>query len=643
MTNFTRTSYVTVTTKLPEGGTSATTVSTDSENDPANVVRGGAAADTTVPYPAGGTPDPLTVAFDNDYSQDKGDLIIEKAFGGDHDKLTPEQKEGIKFTVFNGNTQVKWNDVEGTYVYDPNGSISSFTYADMTDGKYNITQLPIATYTVKEESYEFDGFSVTATWSGGSDNKITVVKNTTKTLKVTNTYKEFGKLLGTIKTDASGNPVVAKDINNQPVTFTFNQMTSGSKSVDIAPGTYIVKEDGQEFSTENYVFVSATANGNAYDKENGVQATVVRYSADDDNKTEAAFVNNYAESGSLKLIKTLNLPSDLDRTPEELQAMYNAIKFTIKDAEGNTVKWNDVSGKHVYAANGSISEVIYADMPTTGYVIEGLPAGNYEVTETIDGESAGAFDPSNPFHGLHRTTTYKINNEAVVNNKTTAENVPVVAAGTTVTFTNTYTEEDPVVVVKDGGKEPAGYVRLDDSGNIVEDGGTQFPYWQFQLTVSDIMDDLDITDTFDVSENNKASEWFRFVTSDETDLLGAFGVTEDSNVNEKIETVSGPAPTVTIDTATAGKAIFHITDTDESQKSKIVITYFLIAKDKDAVIAMNENDGTSEEVKWTFTNEASYLPYPDATEPETSTQDYTYTCTKRLCPFIFKQHTISLP
>lgn len=653
VTNYTRTSYVTVTTKTSHG--SQTTVST-SEDDPANVVRGGAAADTTVPYPQGGTPDPLTVAFDNEYSQDKGDLIIEKAFGGDHDKLTPEQKNGITFTVFNGKTQVKWNDVEGTYVYDPNGSIGSFTYADMTDGKYNITNLPIATYTVKEENYQFDGFSVTATWSGGTNNTIAVVKNTTKTLKVTNTYKEFGKLLitkefnpatagtttegkavsftvyetnsdGTIKTDTSGNPVVAKDINNQPVTFTFDQMTSGSKSVDIAPGTYIVKEDGQEFSTENYVFVSATANGNPYNKENGVQAAVVRYAADDDNKTEVAFVNNYAESGSLKLIKTLNLPSDLDRTPEELQAMYNAIKFTIKDAEGNTVKWNDVSGKHVYAANGSISEVIYADMPTTGYVIEGLPAGNYEVTETIDGESAGAFDPSNPFHGLHRTTTYKINNEAVVNNKTTAENVPVVAAGTTVTFTNTYTEEDPVVVVKDGGKEPAGYVRLDDSGNIVEDGGTQFPYWQFQLTVSDIMDDLDITDTFDVSENNKASEWFRFVTSDETDLLGAFGVTEDSNVNEKIETVSGPAPTVTIDTTTAGKAIFHITDTDESQKSKIVITYFLIAKDKDAVIAMNENDGTSEEVKWTFTNEASYLPYPDATEPETSTQDYTYTCT----------------
>ncbi len=654
--NYTRTSYVTVTTKLPSEGTHLTVVSTDSEDDPAIVVRGGAAADLDVPYPDGGTPDPLTVAFDNDYNQDKGNLIIEKAFGGDHDKLTPEQKAGIKFTVFNGKTQVKWNDVDGTYVYDPNGSISSFTYADMTDGKYNITQLPIATYTVKEENYQFDGFSVTATWSGGTNNTIAVVKNTTKTLKVTNTYKEFGKLLitkafnpatagattegkavsftvyetnsdGTIKTDTSGNPVVAKDIKNQPVKFTFDQMTSGSKSVDIAPGTYIVKEDGQEFSTENYVFVSATANGNAYDKENGVQAAVVRYAADDDNnKTEVAFVNNYAESGSLKLIKTLNLPSDLDRTPEELQAMYKAIKFTIKDAEGNTVKWNDVSGKHVYAANGSISEVIYADMPSTGYVIEGLPAGDYDVTETIEGEDLGAFDPGNPFHGLHRTTTYKINSQAVVKNKTTAEDVPVVAAGTTVTFTNTYTEEDPVVVVKGGGKEPAGYVRLDDSGNVVEDGGTLFPYWQFQLTVSDIMDDMDITDTFDVSENQKASEWFRFVTSSETDLLGAFGVTEDSKVNEKIETVSGPAPTVTIDTATAGKAIFHITDTDESQKSKIVITYFLIAKDKNAVIAMNENDGSSDEVHWTFTNEAAYLPYPDATEPVKSTQDYTYTC-----------------
>ena len=653
VSNYTRTSYVTVTTKTSRG--SSTTVST-SEDDPANVVRGGAAADPDVPYPTGGTPDPLTVAFDNDYNQDKGNLIIEKAFGGDHDKLTPEQKAGIKFTVFNGETQVKWNDVDGTYVYDPNGSIDSFTYADMTDGKYNITQLPIATYTVKEENYQFDGFSVTATWSGGTNNTIAVAKDTTKTLKVTNTYKEFGKLLitkafnpatagattegkavsftvyetnsdGTIKTDTSGNPVVAKDIKNQPVKFTFDQMTSGSKSVDIAPGTYIVKEDGQEFSTENYVFVSATANGNAYDKENGVQAAVVRYAADDDNnKTEVAFVNNYAESGSLKLIKTLNLPSDLDRTPEELQAMYKAIKFTIKDAEENTVKWNDVSGKHVYAANGSISEVIYADMPSTGYVIEGLPAGEYDVTETIDGESAGAFDPSNPFHGLHRTTTYKINSQAVVKNKTTAEDVPVVAAGATVTFTNTYTEEDPVVVVKGGGREPAGYVRLDDSGNIVEEGGTMFPYWQFQLTVSDIMDDMDITDTFDVSENQKASEWFRFVTSSETDLLGAFGVTEDSKVNEKIETVSGPEPTVTIDTATAGKAIFHITDTDESQKSKIVITYFLIAKDKNAVIAMNENDGSSDEVHWTFTNEAAYLPYPDATEPVKSTQDYTYTC-----------------
>ena len=663
---YTRISYVKVTEDgVFSTGTNATTVTSNPDTDPANVVRGGAAADAHA-----GTPDPVNVIFKNDYKQILGSLIIEKALAGSFADVDPEKLNELTFTVKKGNATVKWNDVEAdgtvTHVYAADGAKSSFKYSDMATGgdgnKYfKIDQLPAGTYTVTETGSTVPGFNVTTTYN--PKNGVTIANhNDEKTIVVTNNYQSFAGLKITKKfipatagTYSEGQnvtftvyetvmedgkyvikkdgrvPVIAKTTSGQPIQVKFANMTpsAGDASkreytAEVAPGTYIVMEDGQEFTPGgNYVLVSAKANEEDYDEENGVQASI-----EINGSATVDFVNEYAESGAITLIKHLNLPAGIGTTDD----MRSAIKFSIYNSENEKVKWNDdpVSGKHVYSANGSKDYITYGDMPATGYTIESLPAGTYRVEETIEGEAAGPYADGNPFKGLVRTsTTYKINGGNSQDGMT-ANDVQVVAAGVTVDYTNTYVAADPVVADKTGPDLPSGYIKLDDNGNIDEENGIKYPYWMFQVTVEDIMANMDITDTFDVSTNNMADS-FRLVETSETALIEALkDATEKEHVNEDVVLLNpdtGKLPTVTIDTSASGQAVFKITDTDPTKKTNILITYYLIAKDKDAVITLNTNDGTTAEKEWKFTNQISYYEHPGDQTPKTKTWPYRYVCT----------------
>lgn len=663
---YTRISYVKVTEDgVFSTGTNATTVTSNPDTDPANVVRGGAAADAHA-----GTPDPVNVIFKNDYKKILGSLIIEKALAGSFEDVDPEVLAELTFTVKKGTTTIKWNDVlaDGTvtHVYAADGAKSSFKYSDMATGgdgnKYfKIDQLPVGTYTVTETNSAVPGFNVTTTYNPKNGVEIKN-HNDEKTIVVTNNYQSFAGLkitkkfipatagtysegqnvtftvYETVMEDGKyvikkegGVPVIAKTTSGQQIRVKFADMTpsAGDASkreytAEVAPGTYIVMEDGQEFTPGgNYVLISAKANEEDYDEENGVQAAI-----EINGSATVDFENEYAESGAITLIKHLNLPVGVGTTDD----MRSAIKFSIYDSENEKVKWNDdpVSGKHVYSANGSKDYVTYGDMPAAGYTIESLPAGTYRVEETVEGEAAGPYADGNPFKGLVRSsTTYKINGGNSQDGMT-ANDVQVVAAGVTVDYTNTYVAANPVVADKTGPDLPSGFIKLDDDGNIDEENGVKYPYWMFQVTVEDIMANMDITDTFDVSTNNMADS-FRLVETSETALIEALkDATEKEHVNEDVVLLNpdtGKLPTVTIDTSASGQAVFKITDTDPTKKTNILITYYLIAKDKDAVITLNTNDGTTAEKEWKFTNQISYYEHPGDQTPITKTWPYRYVCT----------------
>lgn len=58
----------------------------------------------------------------------------------------------------------------------------------------------------------------------------------------------------------------------------------------------------------------------------------------------------------------------------------NGATFQIKDSKGNLVKFNDIGGKYVYSASGTITDLVRTN--TGRYEISSLPQGNYTIVET---------------------------------------------------------------------------------------------------------------------------------------------------------------------------------------------------------------------------------------------------------------------
>lgn len=110
-----------------------------------------------------------------------GSLKVAKSFAGDlsADKLTGAQKEAITFEV---------KDADGK-------AVSTFTYADMTDGSITIGNLAPGNYTVEETNGNVDGYTTTISYSveGGS---VAVAKDQTASVTVTNTYEKKSEATG---------------------------------------------------------------------------------------------------------------------------------------------------------------------------------------------------------------------------------------------------------------------------------------------------------------------------------------------------------------------------------------------------------------------------------------------------------------
>ncbi len=640
VTSYTRTSYISVSspnaglnihhiravgkTATGSDGTTATVISTDDE---------GIGNPTVV---KGKPEDNPTVTFDNEYVGYKGHLKVIKNFTGA--QIPPEKKNIVTFTVTRDKKQIK-----------------QFTYADFTDGAYTIDDLPVGTYTVTETNTEVPGYKCVSTVTipgnttpGTKASQTITSDGQTITFTFNNEYKAYGKLWITkafVPTDVAGldkakndvkftvkkkDGTIARDINGKEITFTYKNILAEAQTVDgvaglsfdVTPDEYVVTEQGQDFADSGFAFIHAYAgvtNPSTDPVEDPmVSVTVEQATQNDANKVIAAFKNEYAETGSLKITKQL-IPS----TYSEEQA--NAIQFTIFNVENADnpvqVTWNQVTKDNVTTNNyavdgqGTKKSFTFAEMKGTpaAYEILDLPAGKYMVKEEVIGESADVYAPDNPFPGLTRTTTYVVNTGSA---KTGTEaQVTVDHNGSTVAYTNKYENVTPMVADKGVGGPPTDYLTID---------GVRYPYWTFTLTVSDLRADAEIVDTFDVSSNNKGS-WFDLVTDANT-LEQITGTEVSGDEYPFVQLVSGTKPKVTIDKSEDNKATFNITEVDHTKASKIIITYYFIAKDLEAIKGLHSNNSTTSSLEWTFTNQIAYKPTPTATEPVTDTVDYTYVC-----------------
>ncbi|MEE3486647.1 MAG: FctA domain-containing protein [Bulleidia sp.] len=224
----------------------------------------------------------------NDYRQKKGSLEITKTFTGD--AVNDDVKNSVAFTVTG-----------------PDYS-KTIRYADFTDGRYTIKDLPVGTYTVVEKNAEADGYEVKTTYSV-EDGKTVVEDRKTSAVAVENSYN---KLEGSLKiTKTFTGDAVSDEVKNG-ITFTvtgsdFNEtvkytdFTDGSYTFEhLAPGEYTVVEKNAE--AENYALTTT------YSVEDG------RTEVTDGQTAEVAVTNSYEhEKGSLEVTKTVTGAGDKNR------------------------------------------------------------------------------------------------------------------------------------------------------------------------------------------------------------------------------------------------------------------------------------------------------------------------------------------
>ena len=634
---YNRISYVTVKNKS-DGTTNTVIISKDAlpkDEDKIIVQRGGIEADA-----AAGTPAAPKVTFDNEYEHQKGSLTIQKTFKGD---LPDADKENLTFKIQDttNSKYVTWKQEGGKYIYTGNtaeeSAASSFTYKQLKEmgGTFTLEELPVLSGTTKyrvwEKNQNKSGYNVAITTkvNGGSEVSsasgyadVQIQDKKTASVEFINNYKQVGTLKiqktfaptsvatttqaknikftvyeakeegGKIvpKTDESGSPIIAKNITGSAMQFTYSQMSSGAKSYSVAPGLYIVRESGQGFQTDNYIYVSSKVNGTEWTEQGDPEGSA---SVQKGKTTSVSFENIYDEFGKIVLQKTIAGLTDMD--PDQM----NSIIFIVKDSDGKILPDNNKN--YVRNAGGEIiGTVTYADFTRTKdtegtYSLYNLPKGDYTVTELVLGEG-GVEKEDNPFYGYTRTTTYKVNGGTAKTGETTS--VSVNASGSTVAYTNTFTKVDGAVVGKILGMEPATYTMID---------GIPCPVWKFEVQIDKPYDNMVIRDVFDTTDAT------RFVLYGEPTLE----VFPAATSSIKVETDKSKMKD--------GEVSFKLTGVKEDRSEHINLYYYVTVKDADVLRTLNEGKG-GEVVNHTFNNTAYYKPLPKGAE-QSSERKYLYNYT----------------
>ena len=329
--------------------------------------------------------------FTNTYEEtsETGSLTITKSWAGDTASLTDEYKNAIQFSVTG-----------------PNSYSTNFTFADMTNGSKTLENLALGDYTVTETNTDLPGYAVTTTYKVGDEATGTAVVTTSgATVNVTNNYnKQEGSLTVTKTwtgddaklTDAQKNAVTftVSGPNNYSTSFTYADMTSGSKTLEhLALGEYTVTE-----SSNTVTGFTITAKYEVGENETN-KVTI----ADGDNKTIAVTNTVTEQKSGLTITKTWT--GDTASLTNEYK---NAIKFTITGPDNFS------------------EEVLYSAFSNGSYTINNLPLGTYTVTES-----------NTAIAGYTVTTTYKVGTEGTENTGSRAS-ATVGTAGITVAFTNNY-------------------------------------------------------------------------------------------------------------------------------------------------------------------------------------------------------------
>ena len=343
-----------------------------------------------------------TVTIKNTYAP-YGSLKVDKTIAGDLKSadLTPEQKQAIKFEVYNAAQE----------------KVATLTYADILSGKDTVSELPVGEYTIKETAPAISGYAVTATPSS-KEVKVEVKVGQTATGSFTNTYtkdeykitvkKVFGE--DSFYTDDN----LPDDIKNE-TTFTISKgstVVATCNYTELAKklnglllsdaGPYTVTESNPTVSGVGISTKISVDGGHNY--TNGTSASVTVQ-----NHTPATVTvcNTYTAQGMIKGDKTV----EGLHSHEESELRKN-ISFSI---------YSESKGIYnLYRENVTLAQL------EAGIVV---PAGNYYVQETGTLGVTGYDGP---------TTVTKVEDCETKENSNT-DNFAVAQNGTvTVHFTNKY-------------------------------------------------------------------------------------------------------------------------------------------------------------------------------------------------------------
>ncbi|MBQ8304746.1 MAG: hypothetical protein IJX90_00795 [Blautia sp.] len=333
------------------------------------------------------------ITITNTYNKQEGNLEITKTFAGDTDSLTDADKAKITFEITGptGFTKV------------------TKTYADFTDGKLTLSNVPLGVYTVTESNANVDGYKL--------ETKIQVNDKDAETASVeikdgdnakitfTNTYDKQEGNLEITKTFV-GDTKTLTDADKEKMTFeitgpkgfttvtkTYADFKDGKYTLPNVPlGEYEVKESNA--GVDGYSVVTTYLVGN--DKTSKVKI------ADGETKT-IAVTNTYEQlKGGLTIVKEF-AGDAVTLTDEQKKAM----TFT-------------VTGPDDYKTT-----VTYDQFTDGKYTIEDLVPGDYTVEET---------NADIPDYEV--TTTYEVGGK---------EGKTATITGTTggsVTVTNTYNKQE---------------------------------------------------------------------------------------------------------------------------------------------------------------------------------------------------------
>ncbi|MGN1130672.1 MAG: SpaA isopeptide-forming pilin-related protein, partial [Ruminococcus sp.] len=313
-------------------------------------------------------------------------------------------------------------DSTGNYTYTRSDvTATGATFALATNGKFNIKNLPVGTYTLIE--------TATATgYTKSADKTFVVSNNNTTNTSVANT-QDKGNLTITKKINVDGEIKPVTDFvyttsdgrtltwDNLKTVIRFKIKASNGEFVtarrlgDSGSGNFEytgTSEDGSELylsydssingavtvgtlklanlPTGNYTIVEVEREGYSF-KSFGVTASANISAKITRNTTTAKTVINKTTSlGDLTINKAISLSDNAEPTAE----MYAAVSFKLKNSTGSYITLNTVNaetGTYTYAgtvtAESNATEIKLGTDTLTS-TIKSLPLGDYTVIENVD-------------------------------------------------------------------------------------------------------------------------------------------------------------------------------------------------------------------------------------------------------------------